>query len=281
MNTVLQSDADIALQTTASNLTPTPKSDSSPKIQEHPQKLFQTIKKAHPHSRKKNLFFSTTNHKEESSIAIDNEMKCISDLSNKPKHLCKFKENYLDLLINSLNTQLNNGIITLEYLNTPSHPNLSSFYDTSLLENDSNPYSIKCENKICAVVVDDPSNIFYAKFSSSFSLKPQTMWLCSKCFDAYKKGNYCYFCNVIYRDFEFNQQYYDRKKWILCEYCQKWQHMQCEEKKGHYKNIEELAMNSNFKYMCPFCRKESRQIIRSHSKSEKMIGHKTKRHCML
>ena len=56
--------------------------------------------------------------------------------------------------------------------------------------------------------------------------------------------------------------------------------MQCEEKKGKYKNIEELAMNSNFKYMCPFCRKENRQFIRSHLKTEKMIGNKTKRHCM-
>ena len=64
MNTVLQSDADIALQTTASNLTPTPKSDSSPKIQEHPQKLFQTIKKAHPHKFRRTL----------ATVAIDKGM---------------------------------------------------------------------------------------------------------------------------------------------------------------------------------------------------------------
>ena len=46
--------------------------------------------------------------------------------------------------------------------------------------------------------------------------------------------------------------------------------MQCEEKKGKYENIEELSMNNNFKYMCPFCRKEHESIMRQKHKSEKM-----------
>ena len=53
--------------------------------------------------------------------------------------------------------------------------------------------------------------------------------------------------------------------------------MQCEEKKGKYENIEELSMNNNFKYMCPFCRKEHESIMRQKHKNEKMkkiLGYK-------
>ena len=41
-------------------------------------------------------------------------------------------------------------------------------------------------------------------------------------------------------------------------------------KKGKYENIEELSMNNNFKYMCPFCRKEHESIMRQKHKNEKM-----------
>ena len=51
--------------------------------------------------------------------------------------------------------------------------------------------------------------------------------------------------------------------------------MQCEEKKGKYKNIEELAMNANFKYMCPFCRKENKLCAKAHCNS--VLQKKTKR----
>lgn len=260
-------------QTSSANLTPTQKSENSPKNHEHQQIFFQTIKRANCQSKKKNIFFSTIRQKQKTLPEPLKEVPKTHIVEPKQEILKipKFKENYLDLLINSLNTQLNNGFLTLEYLNSTTYPKFSDFYNSSNLDDESETYSRKCENKICAVVVDDPKKVFYAKFTSSFSYKPQTMWLCDKCFAAYKLGNYCYFCNVIYRDFEFNQQYYDRKKWILCEYCQKWEHMQCEEKKGKYKNIEELALNSNFKYMCPFCRKENRQYIRFHSKNSKSI----------
>ena len=33
-------------------------------------------------------------------------------------------------------------------------------------------------------------------------------------------------------------------------------------KKGKYSNVEELAMNPNFKYMCPFCWKEHYKNIK-------------------
>ena len=46
--------------------------------------------------------------------------------------------------------------------------------------------------------------------------------------------------------------------------------MQCEEKKGKYENIEELSLNSNFKYMCPFCRKDHESIMRQKHKNDKI-----------
>ena len=48
--------------------------------------------------------------------------------------------------------------------------------------------------------------------------------------------------------------------------------MQCEEKKGKYNNIEQLALNPNFKYMCPFCRKDNDEIIKEYyNKKEKKV----------
>ena len=176
----------------------------------------------------------------------------------------QFKSNYLDLLISSLDSQLEKGEITLEYLYSKT---IKYDFDLTLFEN--NNYSKKCENKTCAIIADDPLKIFQSKFYSSSSYKSQTLNLCEKCYEAYKKGNYCYYCNIIYRDFDFNTSYYDKKKWIQCDYCLRWEHMQCEEKKGKYYNVEQLALNPNFKYMCPFCRKDNDKIIKELSKKKK------------
>ena len=179
----------------------------------------------------------------------------------------QFKSNYLDLLISSLDSQLEKGEITLEYLYSKTIK-----YDFGLTLFENNNYSKKCENKTCAIIADDPLKIFQSKFYSSSSYKSQTLNLCEKCYEAYKKGNYCYYCNIIYRDFDFNTSYYDKKKWIQCDYCLRWEHMQCEEKKGKYTNIEQLALNPNFKYMCPFCRKDNDKIIKEYyNKKEKKV----------
>ncbi len=181
------------------------------------------------------------------------------------KNLNQFKSNYLDLLIASFDSQLEKGEITLDYLNSKTEK-----FDLSLFE--LNNYSKKCENKICAIIVDDPSKIYQSKFYACSSYKSQNLNLCEKCYEAYKKGNYCYYCNIVFRDFDFNTSYYDKKKWIQCDYCLRWEHMQCEEKKGKYNNIEQLALNPNFKYMCPFCRKDNDKIIKEfHNKKEKKV----------
>ena len=186
-------------------------------------------------------------------------------VQKEKKNLNQFKSNYLDLLIASFDSQLEKGEITLDYLNSKTEK-----FDLSLFE--LNNYSKKCENKICAIIVDDPSKIYQSKFYACSSYKSQNLNLCEKCYEAYKKGNYCYYCNIVFRDFDFNTSYYDKKKWIQCDYCLRWEHMQCEEKKGKYTNIEQLALNPNFKYMCPFCRKDNDKIIKEYyNKKEKKV----------
>ena len=186
-------------------------------------------------------------------------------VQKEKKNLNQFKSNYLDLLIVSFDSQLEKGEITLDYLNSKTEK-----FDLSLFE--SKNYSKKCENKICAIIVDDPSKIYQSKFYACSSYKSQNLNLCEKCYEAYKKGNYCYYCNIVFRDFDFNTSYYDKKKWIQCDYCLRWEHMQCEEKKGKYTNIEQLALNPNFKYMCPFCRKDNDKIIKEYyNKKEKKV----------
>ena len=186
-------------------------------------------------------------------------------VQKEKKNLNQFKSNYLDLLIVSFDSQLEKGEIALDYLNSKTEK-----FDLSLFELKN--YSKKCENKICAIIVDDPSKIYQSKFYACSSYKSQKLNLCEKCYEAYKKGNYCYYCNIVFRDFDFNTSYYDKKKWIQCDYCLRWEHMQCEEKKGKYNNIEQLALNPNFKYMCPFCRKDNDKIIKEYyNKKEKKV----------
>ena len=66
----------------------------------------------------------------------------------------------------------------MEYLNTPSPLKMNDFYYSSTLDDESDSFAKKCENKICAVVVDNPNKGFYAKFTSSFSYFAQTFFTC-------------------------------------------------------------------------------------------------------
>ena len=158
MNPASTTEVDLAQQTTQtsiSNLTPTIKSDTSPKTQDHPQIFFQTVKRNHPNSRKKNIYFQTT-HQKIQNCQDQMQKQSSMDITQNIIKLPKFKENYLDLLINSLNTQINNGVITMEYLNTPSPLKMNDFYYSSTFDDESDSFAKKCENKICAVVVDNP-----------------------------------------------------------------------------------------------------------------------------
>ena len=191
----------------------------------------------------------------------------------------KEEKNYIDLLLNTVNKLFEKGDISNEYLNQETMPKFDPYKFNLTLNNinKENNFSKKCDNKICTYLADNPNKLIQAKFYYSSSYKPKNLYLCEKCYKAYSLENYCYYCHIIYREYEHGTQYYDKKKWIQCDYCYKWHHMQCEEKKGKYENIEELSMNNNFKYMCPFCRKEHESIMRQKHKNEKMkkiLGYK-------
>ena len=214
----------------------------------------------------------------ESPVKSTNEENRKSQKENsinreKTENKNKIKDNYIDLLINTIDHLFETGEITMEYLNSKSHlkfdPQKLGLTLNTVSEDNDNNFSKKCDNKICTFLADNPHKLFQAKFFASTSYKPKNLWLCEKCYKAYSSGNYCYYCHTVYREYKHGTQYYDRKKWIQCDYCQKWHHMQCEEKKGKYENIEELSLNANFKYMCPFCRKEHESIMRQKHKNEK------------
>ena len=215
------------------------------------------------------------NQKNSDIILNQTDSPIKSTLIGDTKEKIQIKEKgYINLLINSVNKLIEKGEITKEYLNEKERPKFDphKFSQTlnNLAEDTENTFCKKCDNKICTYLADNPHKLFQAKFFYSSSYKPKTLWLCEKCYKAYSLENYCYYCHIIYREYEHGTQYYDRKKWIQCDYCSKWHHIQCEEKKGKYENIEELSMNNNFKYMCPFCRKEHESIMRQKHKIEKM-----------
>jgi len=197
----------------------------------------------------------------------------INPEKNQNKKVNAVKDNYIDLLINTINNLLETGKITMDYINSKNQPKFDpqklGFTLNSLSDENDNNFSKKCDNKNCTFLADHPHKLFQAKFFASASYKPKNLWLCEKCYKAYSSGNYCYYCHIVYREYDHGTQYYDRKKWIQCDYCQKWHHMQCEEKKGKYENIEELSLNTNFKYMCPFCRKEHECLMRQKHKNDK------------
>ena len=211
--------------------------------------FFQTVKKAHHNlqSIKKYKFLATKEGQEQ----IDPP-----DISIKRKKSKHHQETYLNLLITAAENIMQKEGISLEYLNSKTLPKLHYEMEMEKEEDDeqSDDLTRKCQNMICAVNVETKKDLVLAKFNHSNSYKCENLNLCGKCFEAFELENYCYYCNTIYRDFQFNEQYYDSKKWIMCEYCDRWQHMKCEEKKGVFKNLEKLINDKDFKYICPFCR---------------------------
>ncbi|MCQ2820577.1 MAG: hypothetical protein MJ252_25205 [archaeon] len=254
MNTVLLLDQEpsTSLSTTRTNsLSPIVSNCFSQiEIIQNRKAFFQTTKDVHhKYQNKKKFKFYATKEEEYEAEAEEIEDK-------KKKNLPK---NYLQLLINSVDKIMKNEGLTMEYLNSKTIPKMHYEYeeDNFSKEEDSQPGMKSCENIMCAVNVENDSGLYLAKFNHSNSSKCESLFLCKKCFVAFKSQNYCFYCNAIYREFQFNEQYFDTKKWIMCEYCDRWQHMECEERKGAFKNIERLANDKSFKYICPFCRMQN------------------------
>lgn len=226
--------------------------------------FFQTTKKTHHNlqSIKKYKFLATKD--------IDDPTE-LPHSSFKRKKSKIHQENYLHLLIVAADKLMEKEGISLDYLNSKTLPKLHYSVDAQRDEDDddSEDLSRKCQNIMCAVNVETKKDLYLARFSHSNSYKCETLNLCKKCFKAYEMENYCFYCNAIYRDFQFNEQYFDNKKWILCEYCDRWQHIKCEEKKGVFKNLEKLINDKEFKYICPFCRSQNSNKNKVKHKADK------------
>lgn len=107
----------------------------------------------------------------------------------------------------------------------------------------------KCDNKICPVQINKASHLYQAK------IKQKEQYFCIQCYQAWKKGQFCYYCGIIYREYKGTKGFNQHKSWVGCDYCKNWEHIQCEETKGQYSNLSQLIKNHKFKYKCPICRK--------------------------
>lgn len=206
------------------------------------------------------------------------------------KHFPKTPENYINLLINAAVKLIEDGIHLGDLKTIKKKPK------TKLGKHKSNPLphksnqkeelilpssglNLKCGNKVCPVVITKRSNLFQA----NFPFLNKTIWLCNLCFQAYKNGQYCYYCGIIYRKYKGTKGFNNHKTWIGCEYCSNWEHIQCEESKGVFHNLSKIIKkDKKFKYKCPTCREKDRTNSRKSSvtnddTNEVVIGHVNKR----
>ena len=203
----------------------------------------------------------------------------------------KFKSG-INLLINSANKLIEEGIITKEYLNqktetkpnhitnnnrdspdsstSPSLPTTNNKKSNNeKINNINNTYENgQCENPLCKYIFNSNKNKLKIKIKG---LKPQEKYLCKKCSDAVENGHFCYYCNAIYRD-----DMTDSAKWVECDYCNKWEHFDCELQKGKtYSTVQQL--NDVKHYMCPICRNKKNGQKNIDTKIQKKLINKKRK----
>ena len=207
---------------------------------------------------------------------INNNINKDNNITNNQLKTPKFKDNYIDLLINSVDNLISNGLninslksfskhsYNNSYSNH-SHLNIKRIRSSSDNNNNNNNFITenkkKCENKICPVTFSKTS--VYHKIHPYFYNNISSLYLCEDCYVAYKEGQYCYYCGVIYRKYKGKKGFNEHKVWISCDYCENWEHVLCEEKYGKYSNITNLLKDSNFKYKCPICLKKEKESSKS------------------
>jgi hypothetical protein len=188
--------------------------------------------------KNKSMVFTSTKNRKQKRGGVNFQItKSSSDDS---------RDVYYELLFSAAQDCLDKGVISLEEL-----------YQE--METDSH----KCENRACSAMCD------INMMSRIKTIKARATLLCADCSNAYKNGQYCYYCHTIYRD-NLSEAYNDNKTWIMCDYCESWHHMQCEEAKGTYTNISNLVNDPQFKYMCFNCRNKSKK----RRGKDRLIGNK-------
>lgn len=75
-------------------------------------------------------------------------------------------------------------------------------------------------------------------------------WMCQVCERAYKNNQYCCFCETLY----FLEAGSDNKIWIGCDTCERWVHLECDERLANFKQ----SSIENIEYICPSCETEKK-----------------------
>ena len=114
-----------------------------------------------------------------------------------------------------------------------------------------------CENSICPKAYietgSEPKNFWTRRqlHGNKYS------WLCDICSQAYKAKQFCDYCKQIYFD-ESEYQANDGKEWVLCERCNKWNHIDCEAERNNNPEIRQYLENNS--YFCIPCAKTMKQV---------------------
>ena len=159
-------------------------------------------------------------------------------------------KSYISYLINTIDNLFKEKKLSFKYLKEKNEPKI-------------------CENPLCKNIVSSNKEKIKTVIKG---LKTQEKILCDNCINAVEKCQFCFYCNLIYRE-----KLSDTAVWIECDYCHKWEHFDCELQKGkRYFKKEDLQKVKN--YMCPFC------LYKNNKKKEdgikfkkKFIGQKKKR----
>ena len=129
-----------------------------------------------------------------------------------------------------------------------------------------------CENHFCENVFTPNKDKNRIKIKG---LKHQEKTLCKMCYEAVKNGQFCYYCNAIYRD-----GLVDNTRWVECDYCKGWEHIVCEIKKGK-KYSEEQELLDEKHYMCPVCVNKTEEQNNINNKLQKKLINKKRKGDMI
>ena len=164
-----------------------------------------------------------------------------------------------------------NNVNTNRKVNSKKHQNTSgtnNSYSNDITHQKQNHSNDKCENDFCQNIFNSNKEKFKTKIKG---LKVQEKNLCKSCSKALEEGHFCYYCNVIYRD-----GVPDPKNWVECDFCDGWEHINCEIEKGKkYKEVKDLIDEKH--YMCPICVNKRNNQKNIENKIQKKLINKKRR----
>ena len=235
-------------------------------------------------------------NKEEPQMGTPTAQDNINNLKNQSSNSASQEKQknkpYINLLLNTVNNLMKEGKITMKYLKEkPDHKSVNSncnnnrnspettssqtmlSYKNAKTEKQNNTNNNQhengqCENPLCKYIFNSNKDKFNIKIKG---LKTQTKNLCKKCSDSVENGHFCYYCNAIYRD-----DMTDSAKWVQCDFCQKWEHFDCELQKGRrYSTQQELTEVKHYK--CPICTNDKNEQKHIDNKIQKKLINKKRR----